>query len=990
MFWTPERKAPSAWTEHVPFAFWLVDVLHPSTIVELGTHNGVSYSAMCQAVKSLRLPTRCYAVDTWKGDEHAGFYPEEIYRDFATFHDQHYSAFSRLVRSTFDEALAHFEERSIDLLHIDGLHTYNAVAHDFQSWLPKLSPNAVILFHDTNVREKNFGVFRLWNEIAAGRLHFTFLHGHGLGVLGLGRNYPNTLRSFFDADENNHLVSSVREVFASLGNSASQLYERTVLDQTLAERKVKIAALDQALDKWNRELGELRNALTERDINIAVLDRMLVERDAKIAALDQAMAERDTNLAVLDRTLVEREAKIAVLDRALADRESKLGALQNALSERDTNIASLESTVSALRKSTSWRITAPLRWTKRLLGRMRYSAGGYPLDTDLHVLRTRLPAPLHTGRGVRDIVRERIYLVARGVFNRLPISDELKRRLKLRVMYWRCILSPMLLASSRTVTDRTSPPEFAAWINANEPSADDLKKMVGDKLAYHPVISIIIPVYKIPSHVLAAALESIAQQSYPIWEACVAYAGDSEANWKLIEGYARRDSRYRVTRIGSNLGIAANSNEALRLATGEFIALLDHDDTIAPWALYAMVKKINESPDTDFLFSDKDCISEDGGHRINPLFKPEWSPEMLYSVNYLTHFNVMRRSIVNEVGGFRPETDGAQDWDLFLRVTERSRRVSRVVGILYHWRLIATSTSTGIAAKPFAHQAQLRTIEDRIKRLVLAASAELHDECGFRIRWNSHPWEADIVIDGEGADRSRIDDLLVAMPQERIRSVIIATSAEATCEHYPLGAARWRERLTILNESLGELSADDAPLRRVLSADTVVFMSSQIVRFGPDFLTELGGWCMGHPDIAFASSLVLDVDERVIEAGAIVDPDLNVAPLFSGSALRSWEGFGSPLWYRNCSAASPWAVAMRREAFEKIGGLDLGSTWQEAFISLCLRLRAEGLRGMVNPHSRVYVKSAPTPTIAAAAYVNDPYFHPAFAWVCPLRLVSTQ
>jgi Methyltransferase domain len=277
MFWTPELEAPSAWTEHVPFAFWLVDVLRPSTIVELGTYNGVSYSAMCQAVKSLGLPTRCYAVDTWKGDENTGFYPDWIYSNFATFHDQRFSAFSRLVRSTFDEALPHFEDGSIDILHIDGLHTYEAVRHDFNSWFPKLSPNAVILFHDTNVREGNFGVFRLWSEMASGRLHFNFLHGHGLGVLGLGHNYSNALRFFFDANEDSRLVNSVREIFASLGRSARLFCERSLFDQTLAERAAKIAALDQALAERDRELDGLRDALAERDEKIISLGERISE-----------------------------------------------------------------------------------------------------------------------------------------------------------------------------------------------------------------------------------------------------------------------------------------------------------------------------------------------------------------------------------------------------------------------------------------------------------------------------------------------------------------------------------------------------------------------------------------------------------------------------------------------------------------------------------------------------------------------------------------
>ena len=132
VLWQPERQAESAWLEHVPFAFWLVDVFRPRLVVELGTQRGVSYSAICQAVKTLKLPTACFAIDTWQGDEHAGSYSDEVYREFAAFHDRHYAAFSRLVRSTFDEALPHFEDGSIDLLHIDGQHAYERVRHDYE------------------------------------------------------------------------------------------------------------------------------------------------------------------------------------------------------------------------------------------------------------------------------------------------------------------------------------------------------------------------------------------------------------------------------------------------------------------------------------------------------------------------------------------------------------------------------------------------------------------------------------------------------------------------------------------------------------------------------------------------------------------------------------------------------------------------------------------------------------------------------------------
>jgi hypothetical protein len=255
MFWTPERISSSGWLSHVPFAFWLADVLRPRAIVELGTHTGVSYSAMCQAVKSLGLASRCFAVDTWKGDEHSGLYSEEVYREFSAFHDARYAAFSRLVRSTFDEALPHFEDKSIDLLHIDGFHTYDAVRHDFDSWVPRLSENAVVMFHDINVRERGFGVFKLWSELSKGRPHFSFVHGHGLGILGLGSCYPARLRLLFSGEEDDRLTSAIRIIFSQLGRSIENSHETS---QTIATLNNEITSIR---DQSSKEIAALNEAI---------------------------------------------------------------------------------------------------------------------------------------------------------------------------------------------------------------------------------------------------------------------------------------------------------------------------------------------------------------------------------------------------------------------------------------------------------------------------------------------------------------------------------------------------------------------------------------------------------------------------------------------------------------------------------------------------------------------------------------------------------
>ena len=212
---SPRPLEFSAWHGHIAFAHWIVSVSTPGLIVELGTHNGSSYFAFCNAVSRLRLSCLCRAVDTWEGDAHSGHYGEDVYESVRYCNEQHYSLFSKLLRMTFDQALEEVCDQTVDLLHIDGLHTYEAVKHDFEIWLPKLSDRGVVLFHDINVRAQDFGVWKLWGDLCKIYPNFAFKHSAGLGVLAVGRNVANDILDLCKLSENGE-ADAARAAFEQL------------------------------------------------------------------------------------------------------------------------------------------------------------------------------------------------------------------------------------------------------------------------------------------------------------------------------------------------------------------------------------------------------------------------------------------------------------------------------------------------------------------------------------------------------------------------------------------------------------------------------------------------------------------------------------------------------------------------------------------------------------------------------------------------------
>ena len=590
----------SAWIEHAPFAMWLVDAVRPKVLVELGTHWGYSYFAFCQAVLEERLDTRCFAVDTWRGDESAGFYDEDVHLDVSAWNGR-YEEFSTLVRSTFDEAVASFEDGSIDLLHIDGCHTYEAVRHDFETWLPRLSARGIVLLHDTHEDSDHFGVHRLWNELRSEYPSFAFAHGHGLGLLAVGENVAGQVAELTSLEASSPEAEGVRTAYRVLGHS-------------IAERELLLGATETAREQLQAH---------ERDI----------------ASLEHANAEAGARL----------------------DQERDLRGFEGYRS--DWMQARLQARLAETLAS------APMSWggLRQMLGaRARGAAAAHP-----HVARV-------VGRPARALLRRSL---------------------------------------SETPADVN---DYAAWAAMFEPSSCDVPVIRRFLAGIEPrrTISIAMAVCDPSPEHLLAALESVAAQVYERWELCIADdASTDPSDSHDARRWEDRDPRVHVLRREARGGISAALNSALTIVSGDYVGFLDHDDVLSPVALAHLAAAVSAQPDARLLYSDEDVLDENG-ERTSPYLKPAWNPSLILGQNYLCHFLVCDVATLRETGGFRSHTDGAQDWDAVLRMSEtlRPNQIVHLPYVLYHWRRHARSTSAGIAAKPYAREAGNRAVTAALER----------------------------------------------------------------------------------------------------------------------------------------------------------------------------------------------------------------------------------------------------------------------------------
>ncbi len=474
--------------------------------------------------------------------------------------------------------------------------------------------------------------------------------------------------------------------------------------------------------------------------------------------------------------------------------------------------------------------------------------------------------------------------------------------------------------------------------------------------------SIVTPVHDPPLALLRAMLASVRAQTCPDWELCLVDDGSANPDVRReLRAAAGGDGRIRLAERPRAGGIVAASNDALALATGEFVVLVDHDDRLDPAALDTVAAALEADQEIDYVYTDEDKVAADGT-TYDTFYKPDWSPERLRSQNYCTHLSVLRRSLVHDVGAFRPGFDGSQDHDLILRVTERARRIHHVPEVLYHWCVTPGSAAADPHAKPYAREAGRRAVQDQMDRLGIPASVtQLATPGHYRVRRRlpAPPPTVSVVMPTVGTRRRvwGVSRPLVLDAIDSLREVTATIRPEVIVVLDPATPPDVRDALAQRDvkplEGAGPFNYSARCNQGVAasSGELVVLLNDDVRIEDPEWLEVMAGF-FREPDVGIVGARLLYADGTLQHGGIL----LNEQPLhiFHGFGGDDPGPFGLLEIDREVSAVTGACLATRRALWDELGGLSEDFAVAFNDLDYCLRARATGRRVIWTAHATLY------------------------------------
>ena len=536
-----------------------------------------------------------------------------------------------------------------------------------------------------------------------------------------------------------------------------------------------------------------------------------------------------------------------------------------------------------------------------------------------------------------------------------------------------------------------APVSYSAWIKHSEPKLwVKYKKATTD-----PLISIVVPCYNTPKKYIEPLITSVRAQQYQNWQLCLADGSTDQESKELIKGLSKQDDRITYISLKKNHGIVGNTNEGLQQAKGTFIAFLDHDDMLSEHALAEVVTVLKKKPKTDVVYSDEDKLSDDGKQRLLPFFKPDWSPELLLGVNYITHLVVARKSLVDSLGGLRDGFDGAQDYDFLLRLTEITSNIKHIPKILYHWRQAEGSTSKTAGEKSYADTAGQRALADAAKRRGIKANvieiAERPTNYRLKFKLPTTQPKVSIIIpfkDKPDLLKQCVGSILTKTTYKNYELILVSNNSTEDAT---------RDYLTVLEqEEHCKIFYWDHPFnyskvnnfgRKQASGEYLVLLNNDTEIITPDWLEELIG-IASQPGIGAVSPLLYYPNKTIQHAGVVLGMMGMAGHVFRHHQPTDWTDFGLPSWPRNYLAVTAACLAIRAKTYDQVGGLDETFAIAGNDVAMGISLHEAGYRNVYWPFAElIHYESE-----SVGSYQNVPqldyehslnYYQPYLNWHDP-------